>query len=320
MSENPLDESQKLNDVLISLKKALSDKEEKGQFTEVELLLEKIAKIYQTQGYWHKALKHYHLLVKVKTEANRPPDELAKANHNVGEVYEILKDDRSESLYLQSLELANNPLLIAQCVIDVARIKFKLGSLQSNDLFISKFPKNQIPLNYMLNAILAESEGFKNMAGDFYGRAAISESLEFGYREKCYEELIKISLVHIMKSFTNVTVHTLKSRLEKWELLSNDFNLKASLCKIYLLQCKLAQITNNYSEAKLIVKKCNTIADLAGLPLHQKLAIQELNKIEHQSKIIANSSPNSQASYKQQLFQEFSTILVDFAQLLISQD
>ena len=71
-------------------------------------------------------------------------------------------------------------------------------------------------------------------------RAVISESLTFDYREKCHEELVKFSLVNIMKTFTKVTVHTLKSRLEKWELLSNDFNLKANLCKIYLLQSKLA--------------------------------------------------------------------------------
>ena len=90
MNKYLLDETLNLNEVLISLKKLLADKEKKGLFTDVELLVEQIANIYQTQGYWHRALKHYRLLVvNLSEKYNKTYHEelLSRLNTNLNYVY-----------------------------------------------------------------------------------------------------------------------------------------------------------------------------------------------------------------------------------------
>ena len=110
-----------------------------------------------------------------------------------------------------------------------------------------------------------------------WNEALKDESLEFGYKLFCYEELL--SIYSTQNSFKHENVLAL---LDNFEKMSKDNNLFASLPKIYFVR---ALIYKNLFEIQKAEKYLNDVISISlvhGLPFHENLARIELKNLKEQ--------------------------------------
>ena len=110
-----------------------------------------------------------------------------------------------------------------------------------------------------------------------WNEALKDESLEFGYKLFCYEELLSIYTTQNSIKHENVL-----ALLENFEKMSKENNLFASLPKIYFVRALIYKNLFEIVKAEKYLNDVISISLVHGLPFHENLARIELKNLKEQ--------------------------------------
>ena len=103
----------------------------------------------------------------------------------------------------------------------------------------------------------------------------------YHYKIISYEGIIDCELEVWLADKKAIPKEEIIQRLNHWSELCAGNNLTASLCKINLLQAKLAMASLDFDEAQVILMRCISNANSWGLPFHRELAQKLLTEIDN---------------------------------------
>ncbi|MHA1719532.1 MAG: tetratricopeptide repeat protein [Promethearchaeota archaeon] len=289
-----------------------------GNKIEVARVYDNISVIYRNQGQLKKSMNFLRQSLKIRKEIGNQ-NQIAYSLNNIGICYYMqTKLKKSLEFLQQALEIkekSKNLIERVELITNIAIVLKEQGKFNIENFIIQKFPKppfdNLIVESYyqIIQALSAEQKKNWGLAEKAWKEASIIRGQEYHFILLCYESLTAISFLYWLNEPSDKNKTLLSYHLGAWLSLCVNHNLTPSLCKVYLLQAKIALINYQFSLAEKFLNECILTAEEMGLPLYQQLARQDLNKLNYQKELINNRLRDQEKQLKKEHLQDFPIYL-----------
>jgi tetratricopeptide (TPR) repeat protein len=307
-------------------KKALPLRE--GHAQKTAELSNNIGLAFFIQGRYEEALKKYEQ-VKIIFQELGNPFYLAVSLTNIAHVYfsQGQLDDALE-YYKKALNHFDNsdtsPYYIAGSIYHISRVLAEKKDIKQLLSFQERFPaeKTEVPIQpllYMTQAIIAQQQNNWGISSQKWQLALDSEGLEFHYQMDCYEGRCQTAFTRWQIKPTENLSEELENYLNSWQTVCKLNYLSSSLCKVYLLRAKLDLARFRFTSAERLLEQCIQLSKENGLPLHQRLAEQELEYLRTQLRNMIKMSDTAKIDFEQTQFKEFKAYLTKIGSILEEQ-
>ncbi|MHA2364119.1 MAG: tetratricopeptide repeat protein [Candidatus Hodarchaeales archaeon] len=285
----------KLKRALDNNQQALKIKELHCTEQEIASTLNNIASIYRIQGKLEDAINLLMRALDLKKNFGNPRS-IAFTLDNIGIAYRIQgRFKEAQDYHERALNLfkkTDNQKLIAKSLLEQGITQSLNNELTELSRAFQQFPSPpyESPLiNAYKNIILALLDKKNNKIDNsalLLQQILVTEGLEFEYLVFCHELLADIALRQWQSQPITKNLDMVLSRLDAYEKLCSKNQLIGELCKVFFLRAKLSEVTIQFSEAEKWLYQCLNIAEEKGLPLHKKLALEEIEKLQHKKELV----------------------------------
>lgn len=277
-----------LNQALDYHLKALNLRSSLSNENDIAISLNNLGNVYSAQGFFEKALECHSKALKIRKIQNNPL-RVAMSYQNIGQVLRGKGEAEKAIQHLEvSLELyrqVDNPTYIAWVLSDLVIILSQRRDLKGIQTYLARFPdpKNQTKgikvIHTLLEGFRSFTEGDVNKARDLWQEAISKKDLPFDYQIEAYKGLLDAEILLARKELTEEKLETIKNLFYTFETVCKENKMTPSLCMIYLLRAKFNEGMLWLEEAEKNLVQCELTAIEKGLPLHQRLASQQLKKL-----------------------------------------
>lgn len=258
---------------------ALDIRRIQGNNEEVATSFNNIGIIYRVQGKLKKAIDIFNRGIDYNSQSTKINFYLYT---NRGQSYNELGNlNKGMSDHLKSYELATESgsnYLLSDALFNIIRTTYSLKELDTLLEYSGKFDVIlEFPsiktLKLMAYAYIKMLTDPKSSLDDWV-EALNDESLEFGYKLICYEEMLSIYSTERLYNHDKVL-----DLLDKFEKMVKENNLYTSLPKIYFVRALIFKNVFEIDKAEDYFNEAIEISINHGLPLHENLARAELKNM-----------------------------------------
>lgn len=276
----------KLDTGLENHQKALKLRQKTRSAIEIAQTMNNIGIIYRVQGRLAKALALYNQALDMNIEHIKINSYLFT---NRGIVYfeldQLNNAMRDHELALKLREKTGSKFIITDSIFNLIQTIVSFNDSTNIEKYLNKIPKPPYDsegiqaLKSMIDAVLYHSHGKLDKAIACWEKALSIKGLEFGYQILCYEGITEILLKQWRDGESQISQSKVFNQLSKWERLTKTENLTPSLVKNYIVRAKILKINYEMEESKTYLTQAILTASEMGLPLHKKLAEEELESL-----------------------------------------
>ena len=180
--------------------------------------------------------------------------------------------------------------LIADNLFNIIRIARGLNNSNLMESTFKKFkelPDHAIkyqPLIDMARAYMMKINA--NEALSIWESVSSNESLEFGYKIICQEEIIKIHLDNWIQNQGKLSI--LFDQIDKTESFAKEKNLSSVIVKVHIIRGLIYKRIFEFDKALECLNYALTIASKFGLPYHENLVYHEIESVKSESQQFQN--------------------------------
>lgn len=242
--------------------------------------------IYRVQGKLTEALELFNKALGMDSQNLKSSSYLYV---NRGTIYFELGDyedaiKNHEKAYKLRLK-SGGDFLIADSIFNLIKTLAPLKDFARIKNYLKQFPETSQEytrtqaLQSMVKAVVYHTEGKRELSIECWETALAIQGIEFGYQIYCHEGIIEILVQQWRDGEANVTQTKIFDQLQKWEVLTKSNSLIPSLCKVYIIRANIHKLNMEWGDARKYLTQCILIASETGLPLHEKLAKDDLKSL-----------------------------------------
>lgn len=315
----------RLGEALTFFRHSLNYFEKQNDLNSLSGLYLNIGAIYHDQGMYKPALDVFTKALSLG-ETLTDPYVTGVALENLGTLYSDLgKNDQAVIYYMKALDAfkkVGNPQSLANLVASIAVSLFQAGTLSSGNELLREFPppphdtQTISGYRFIIEALLLQQEGDLVTAEQMWEQSIQTPGLSYGFQTYAQLALVEVALRRWKKDQTLGVMTSITKRLESLESLCLNQKLTAVLCKTYLLWANFHASLFQLDQSEELLEKCVSIAEQNGLPLHLKLAQQELTKLQTQEQVFGRSGRREPET----MAEDFASYLRDIDRLIGEQN